>query len=76
MQKEAYWLKKRCVTIRSETEWTETIKSGWNTLVFDNLGNIQSLLDDIPSERDPLIYGDGTAADKITQCLIDFYKGV
>lgn len=71
MQKEAYWLKKKCVTLRSETEWTETLKNNWNRLVFDDLAQIQVALDEKPGTYVQL-YGDGRAAEKIVDILCTY----
>lgn len=69
MQKEAYMLQKKCITLRSETEWTETLNSGWNTLVFDDLDQIKVALKAPLGPYTEHIYGSGNAALEITQII-------
>ena len=70
IQKEAYILGKQCITLRSETEWTETLQNGWNTLVFDDLSQVKEVLKQTPGEYIPTIYGDGHAAAEIADIIV------
>ena len=72
MQKEAYWLEKKCVTVRKETEWIETLENGNNTLLFDDLSGLQHILNDITTIWNSNLYGDGNCSQKIVnQILLD-----
>lgn len=70
MQKEAYWLKVPCVTMRDETEWVETVETGWNILTGADHNKIIDAARHFtrPAEHPPL-YGDGHAAEKIIKAL-------
>jgi UDP-GlcNAc3NAcA epimerase len=70
MQKEAYILNKKCITIRKETEWIETLVGGWNTLVFDDLSILQEELDKKPQTENIPVYGDGNCAQLIKNILL------
>lgn len=74
MQKEAYWLRKQCVTIRTETEWTETLVNAWNTLLFDDLHSLNDIFKKSPGTYTESIYGDGGASHKIKEQLLLFYQ--
>ena len=61
VQKEAYFLRKPCVTLREETEWPETIAAGWNRLWTSP---------DYASRREISDFGDGNASTAICDLLL------
>ncbi len=60
LQKEAYFFRKPCVTLRDATEWPETVEGGWNRLW--TVGQYQT-------RREPTGFGDGKAAERIVEVL-------
>ena len=58
IQKEAYILKKPCITLRPETEWVETVSEGWNILALpDDKGFSEKILDFRPTAEQSDIFG-------------------
>ena len=76
VQKEAYLHKTPCLTVRSETEWVETVIDGWNHLVGDNLDLIQELSRNFPTpKRWSNHYGDGNSSSQIVTLLAQSHSG-
>jgi UDP-GlcNAc3NAcA epimerase len=66
LQKEAYFHRVPCVTLREETEWIETIESGWNRL-WTSL--------EYKQRREILDYGNGDSAEMIAKHIASHLAG-
>ena len=69
LQKEAFLLERRCVTVRSETEWTETVDLGWNTLVPECDASIDEIFSKSVPSGNSTPYGHGAAATETVIAL-------
>ena len=72
IQKEAFFYKIPCITIRDETEWVETINAGWNEVTGANVEKIVTAFQKIdlrnPKACQP--YGEGQAAEHILKQIL------
>jgi len=70
LQKEAFWLRRPCITLRDETEWLETVESGWNRIVGVDPDRLaRALTAEWPTGEPPPVYGDGSASQRIVELL-------
>jgi len=73
VQKEAYLWQVPCVTLRDETEWVETVHTGWNTLTGANTERIIAAVERY--RQNPLppylenLYGNGQASEEIVTAM-------
>ncbi len=77
IQKEAFFHKKPCITLRNETEWTELLETGWNILYLPTSEQKVSLTELAESQiskklsEPPALYGSGLAAQKIVKSIFN-----
>jgi UDP-GlcNAc3NAcA epimerase len=79
VQKEAYFVATPCLTVRNETEWTETLKNGWNLVAGTSPEKILPLVASLWSHNGaspagkPVLtaFGNGRAADRILEILVE-----
>jgi len=70
LQKEAFYFQVPCVTLRRETEWVETVETGWNRLAGSDAGTLVEIVRTLrPGKKDVFPYGDGGAALRIVEYL-------
>jgi len=70
LQKEAYFLGKPCLTLRTETEWVETLKNNWNIITGANIENILEKISLDPTGPRGNYFGEGNAGEKILNELL------
>ncbi|MEH7504227.1 UDP-N-acetylglucosamine 2-epimerase (non-hydrolyzing) [Neobacillus drentensis] len=69
VQKEAYFMKIPCVTVREQTEWVETLVNEANILVGTDVEKIVSAVEKVVMPEYMNVFGDGNASEKIVEIL-------
>jgi UDP-GlcNAc3NAcA epimerase len=74
LQKEAYFLGKPCITLRTETEWIETLHDGWNTITgADTEKILTAIKSPLPAAKQRTDFGDGHSVGLIVETLLSFH---
>ena len=72
LQKEAYFFRKPCITLRNETEWIELVENRFNVLAGSNKEKILESYEtfNFNSEWTIDLYGNGKASEQILELLL------
>jgi len=70
VQKEAYFHRVPCITLRDESEWIETVTAGWNQIAGADSKTIQRSFEMAKAGVGIFDYGKGKASKKILDCLV------
>ena len=79
LQKEAFFYKKLCITLRNETEWTELVDNGYNRLVGNNSLQIYDAYKELINETKTFsdtFYGSGDACNKILSSIFSYHSQI
>ena len=79
LQKDAFWSKTPCITLREKTEWIETVEMGVNTITGANPKKIRDAVkdffnnDEMKGRFNSNPFGDGEASKKIIKIIKEQY---
>ena len=74
LQKESFFSKKLCVTLREETEWQELVENGFNIIAGtskESIANAERSLASKKVDWNRKLYGDGNAGEKIVKGILE-----
>jgi UDP-N-acetylglucosamine 2-epimerase len=72
VQREAYMWRVPCITLREETEWVETVETGWNTLAGVDPARVRQAFSRRLPDDQPAIFGNGDAAARVADEVSSF----
>jgi UDP-N-acetylglucosamine 2-epimerase len=84
MQKEAFWLRTPCITMRENTEWVETVQLGANQLAGANAQKIVRITRQVTENEEQIVrrleklpnpFGDGKASERVLEAVRSYLTG-